>query len=174
MSRLVDFYRGQATDAEGRHLEDIWTWDDDELEMVHDYIQWLFPLPEPSAFNPDAPILTAADIAAFRADPAVQGRLAKSFERLLRCFGLTIDAREAVVEGESFASRIADVWESPNHNWLRITRILRSLTLLGLESSAKALFDRLTILRRSGRYPITPETFAYWESAVRDAGDRNG
>jgi hypothetical protein len=35
MSRLVDFYGGQRTDAKGRFLKDIWTWEDDEFEEVH-------------------------------------------------------------------------------------------------------------------------------------------
>src|SRR5262245_17647755 len=36
MSRLVEFYRGEASDTEGRRLEEIWAWDDDSLEAVHD------------------------------------------------------------------------------------------------------------------------------------------
>src|ERR1019366_1048610 len=43
MSRLVDFCRGLKTDTEGRLLEDILAWPDDDLEEVHDFIQWLFP-----------------------------------------------------------------------------------------------------------------------------------
>lgn len=43
MSQLLDFYCGEATDAEGRFLKDIWSWADDDLEAVHDFIQWLFP-----------------------------------------------------------------------------------------------------------------------------------
>src|SRR5262245_840829 len=73
MSRLVDFYRGAGTDTGGRQLAEIWAWGDDDLEAVHDFIQWLFPLPEPSRFNPDAPRLTEADIATFRGDPLLQG-----------------------------------------------------------------------------------------------------
>ena len=168
MSRLVDFYRGQATDTERRHLEDIWTWDDEELEFVHDYIQWLFPLPDASAFNPDAPILTGDDdIAEFAADPQLRANLAKSFERLLRFFGLTLDASGAVIEADNFASRSADIWEAPNHNWLRMTRILRSLTLLGLSSSALAFFVKLREFRQGTRFRITPDTFLHWKNAVR-------
>jgi hypothetical protein len=52
MSRLLDFYRGVGADTEGRRLEDILAWPDDDLEEVHDFIQWLFPLPEPSRASP--------------------------------------------------------------------------------------------------------------------------
>ena len=48
MSRLLDFYRGLKADTEGRSLKEILAWDEDDLEAVHDFIQWLFPLPEPS------------------------------------------------------------------------------------------------------------------------------
>jgi hypothetical protein len=68
MSRLLDFYRGQARDEDNRLLADLWAWSDADLEEVHDYIQWMFPLPEPSRFNLDAPLLTDDDIAAFRDD----------------------------------------------------------------------------------------------------------
>jgi hypothetical protein len=65
MSRLVEFYFGRATDSEGRLLHEIWEWGDDDFEEVHDFVQWLFPLPEPSRFNPDAPLLTEEDVASF-------------------------------------------------------------------------------------------------------------
>ncbi len=37
-------------------IGEIWAWDDAALEDGHDFIQWLFPLPEPSAFVDDAPL----------------------------------------------------------------------------------------------------------------------
>jgi hypothetical protein len=166
MSRLVDFYRGQGTDIEGRYLKDIWGWRDDDLEAVHNFIQWLFPLPEPSEFNPDAPLLTAEDIAAFRSDRLLQSNLRKSFERILTFLGLTVAADGKVVEGKNFSARAPQVWSVPNHNWLRITRILRSLHLLGLEAQAEALYERLEAHYRSRRFPISADTFRYWTGAV--------
>ncbi len=52
---VLAFYRGEAADARGRWWRDILAKSDEWLEATHDYIQWLFPLPERSAFNPDAP-----------------------------------------------------------------------------------------------------------------------
>jgi Opioid growth factor receptor (OGFr) conserved region len=136
MSRLVDFYSGQGTDAEGRSLDELLSWRDGRLEAVHDFIQWLFPLAEPSRFNPDAPLLTEEDVGAFRADPLLRDNLQRSFERLLTFLGLGRDPDGRIVEGPNFRSRATDVWAARNHNWLRITRILRSLRLLGLEDQA--------------------------------------
>ena len=167
MSRLLDFYHGTATDSAGRWLRDLWQWNDDDLEAVHDFIQWMFPLPEPSQFNPDAPPLTPDDVAAFRTDKTVRLHLRRSFERIISFLGLEVRNDGCIGEGPNFASRAADVWTSPNHNWLRITRILRSLTLLGLESEAQALYACLSSFYRSRRFPIPDSTFRYWTAAVR-------
>jgi hypothetical protein len=167
MSRLVDFYRGLGTDTEGRSLEDILVWPDDDLEAVHDFIQWIFPLPEPSQFNSDAPLLTGADIAAFKGDPVLQANLLKSFNRILGFLGLAMAGDGNVVEGDNFSARVPDVWAMPNHNWLRISRILRSLTLLGMESQAQALYERLSGFFTTRKFPIPANTFRYWTEAVK-------
>jgi hypothetical protein len=166
VSQLLDFYRGEGTDAGGRRLDDILAWRDNMLEAVHDFIQWLFPLPEPSRFNPDAPLLTPDDIAAFRRDPALRANLRRSFERILTFLGLQLRDDGKVVEGDFV--RIEQVFGYQNHNWLRVTRILRSLRLLGLEDESQALYRRLTDLRNRRRFPIDMETFRYWTAAVRD------
>ncbi|HET6327255.1 MAG TPA: opioid growth factor receptor-related protein [Planctomycetaceae bacterium] len=166
MSNLLDFYCGRGTDAEGRTLAELWEWNDDELEEVHDFIQWMFPLSEPSRFNPDAPLLTGDDIAAFRGDALLQSRLRQSFERILRFLGFWRAEDGSVVEGPNFADRIPEVWQYPNHNWLRITRILRCLGQLGLKSEAQAFFVRLDALYSQRKFPITADTFGYWSDAV--------
>jgi hypothetical protein len=166
MSKLLDFYRGEAADAGGRMLEDLWGWGDDQWEEVHDFIQWLFPLPEPSRFNADAPLLTPQDIAAFRGDGQLRANLRMSFGRLLAFLGLCPAGGSQVGLGPNFAARVPDVWEVPNHNWLRISRALRSLTLLGLAAEARALYARLEDLYRSRKYPIPADTFRFWAEAV--------
>ncbi|HYT92398.1 MAG TPA: opioid growth factor receptor-related protein [Gemmataceae bacterium] len=166
MSRLVNFYRGEAKDTEGRSLGQILAWDDDDLEAVHDFIQWLFPLPEPSRFNADAPLLTSEDIREFKSNPLLQANLGKSFRRILTFLGLAMTESGQVAEGPNFAARVAEVWASPNHNWLRITRILRSLTLLGLVAEGRALYDLLAGFYRGKRFPISADTFRYWTGAV--------
>src|SRR5829696_2200726 len=62
MSAVTDFLEGKGKDHRSRGIEEILAFDDEHIEGVHDYIQWLFPLPESSAFNAFAPILTFSDI----------------------------------------------------------------------------------------------------------------
>jgi hypothetical protein len=167
MSHLLDFYRGDGTDSEGRRLEQIWRWDDDMLETVHDFIQWLFPLPEASMYNSQAPTLTDEDVAAFRGVPVLQANLQRSFTRFLAFLGLMRTDDGRVVEGPAFQERRRDVWDYPNHNWKRITRIIRSLLLLGLDRDAQALYDWLRFMYESRKLPIAAETFQYWSQAAR-------
>jgi len=174
-SRIIGFYGGTEPDHRGRYLHEIQQWPDDQLEAVHDYIQWLFPLPERSGFNVAAPVLNRETIQEFRARPDLQEKLRASFLRLMKFCGLEANSGEqiAVTRASSFAAK-ATVWLSPgNHNHLRITRILRCLTVLGLEAEAKAFFDCLAdIYEDEQNKPlpaISDETMLYWREAAGDA-----
>jgi hypothetical protein len=171
-SPLIRFYRGDGHDARGRRLEDILEWDDRRLEAVHDYIQWLFPLDEPSRFNRDAPLLTAADRQAFQDDPRLTANLRRAFERMLAFYGLKFERSGAalrVARGERWAERAPEWLHPGNHNLLRLTRIMKSLMLLGVPELGRALYEGLA------REPeltdgVTRETLGYWRSAVRGSG----
>jgi mannose-6-phosphate isomerase-like protein (cupin superfamily) len=163
MSRLTEFYRGTGTDVEVRTLEQLWAYTDEQLEGLHDFIQWMFPLRTPSRFNSRAPLMTDADIAEFRAEPKLRANLLRSFEVFLRFLGLRRE-RGRVVKRDDFEQR--GVFHGPDHNWLRITRVLTSTRLLGLEAESHAFFEFLRSERDSGRSGITAESFRYWENAV--------
>lgn len=165
---LVAFYRDGAPDDENRTLAQILGWDDRRLEAIHDYIQWLFPLPEPSGANPSAPILDEATIQAFRSTPVMRDRLRQAWLRMLRFYGFawTDGTGPHIVRSANFAMRSHD-WLSPmNHNHLRLTRILRSLRLLGLEAESQALFLALGDINREFPGRITPRSFDYWQDAA--------
>jgi hypothetical protein len=88
MSALLSFYRGESVNPEGRTLTEIWAWEYQKLENVHNYIQWLFPLPEPSRFSANAPILDEEIIQAFLSDKELRRKLYISFKLLLDFYGL--------------------------------------------------------------------------------------
>jgi hypothetical protein len=170
-SPIIGFYRGTAPDGRGRLLEDILTADDEWLERTHDYIQWLFPLRDRSAFNVHAPTLDDATIAAFRADDALRNNLRRAFERMLAFYGFeTQDASGAlmVVPASNAAGQQRN-WLTPgNHNFLRITRILTSLRLLGLPEQAQALLGALSMLYVSKNMIIGITTYRYWCDALEE------
>jgi len=167
---ILRFYRLEGADARGRTLADIWSWDAARLEGVHDYIQWLFPLPEPSRFNPQAPILTEGAIEAFRADAHLRQRLLRSLGTMLGFYGLTLTSgpREAprIAPARDFAARSRDWLHAGNHNHLRLTRILTCLRLLGLEEHGRALYACLADIARDHPHAVSATTLAYWERAA--------
>ena len=172
MSRIVDFYLGKARHPRGVTIDQVRGWSDFELEAEHTYIQWLFPLREPSLAVPGSPVLTAEEVERFRADPRLRQGLLESFARMLAFYGFTLrvppgDPRAAVVEpGPDFARRSAS-WLTPrNHNFLRITRILKSLTLLGCGDAAKLFFAALQRVYSENQAVVGRTTLDYWRDAV--------
>src|SRR4029077_4881134 len=158
---LLAFYARSGKDAAGRRIDDIWRFSKAELEDNHDYIQWLFPLTERSAFNPNAPVLDAATIENFRANESLQYNLERSLDVMLDFYGLELTG-DRIVRAASFAERSAN-WLMPfNHNFLRLTRILKSLFLLGLEQRAAQLFACLEDLYTMNKSVIGERTMSFW------------
>jgi hypothetical protein len=167
---IVNFYRGIAPDYLGRRLDDILALDDEHLEMIHNYIQVLFPLPEASMFNYRAPILDQPVIDAFRQDERLRSNLMRSFERMLTFYGFHYDSASGrASQSDDFAAKALNWLWAYNHNHRRITRILRSMTLLGLEGPARAFFDALAEVYRRHTPEIGEETFRYWQEAIDPA-----
>ncbi len=167
-SPIVSFHRGSGRDARGRTLDEILAWDDERLEAVHDYIQWLFPLMEPSRFNPYAPLLTPADRAAFHEDAGLAANLRRAFERMLTFYGFVLDRSEVgvrVSRSAAWTERSAEWLHPGNHNLLRLTRILKSLMLLGQPELAHALH---VALHSAAKGRIAGETLVFWENAVQE------
>ena len=144
---LVPFYLGEKRDTVGRMIQDLWAWGFEDLECVHDYIQWLFPLPEKSTFNVDAPLVDEEVIQAFQTDRRLRQNLLKSFVVMLHFYGLQCERKEAekvvVSRSENYPIRKSEWLWMFDHNYLRITRILKCLMTLGLEEEARAFYECL-------------------------------
>jgi hypothetical protein len=160
---VVAFYSG-GRDHSGRTLQDIIEWDDDRLEAVHDYIQWVFPTREPSGVNPFAPVVTSETERAFALDDALRMRLRTAFDRLLAFYGLRRSETRITVDGARFDER-ARVWLHPgSHNHLRLTRIIDSLSALGLPDLADAL-KRCLVEEVAPRGGASARTLQFWRAA---------
>lgn len=166
---LVRFYRGVAPDNRGRYLADILAFNDDALEYTHDYIQWLFPIMTVGV-NPFAPPATSATIEAFRSDASLRASQRRSLDRMLSFYGLE-RADDEIAPAKDFDDHRQ--WlTAGNHNHLRLTRMLKSLRLLGNETDARALHGCLMDIaareRNAGHRSISADTLRFWEDAVRD------
>ena len=167
MIDLIAFYYGSRPDSQDRYLTDILTEDDAWLEYTHDYIQWLFPLPQRSAFNPSAPVIDDEVMAAFEADELLRTQLHASLVRILAFFGL-IQRDGVVTKGPNWEERRSNWLLHPTHNNLRITRILTSLGTLGLGPDAEQLLACLVDLRESEPdCGVGTLAYEYWIDAVR-------
>lgn len=168
-SLIIPFYRSLDGDRRGRLLRDLHTQSLYELEHVHDYIQWLFPLPEPSAASSEAPVLTEEDIRVFHEDEGLRARLLRSLLVMLNFYGLAMtgSAEDPIVRRSTTFPQRSREWLSPsNHNFLRLTRILRSLSLLGCEAYARALLRCLEGIYADNANVIGQTTLRYWQHAV--------
>jgi len=161
-TRLLEFFRGDGPDSEGRMLDEILAWPDRRWELHHDFIQWVFPTRKASAVNADAPLPSAETIKLFRSDPLLRDNLHRVYLRFVAFLGMRHrDGRLELVERPAYA------WPVPNHNWLRITRALDSLNTLGCEADAAELFACLSRLRAEPGLRIDDRTFAFWQSAAK-------
>ena len=147
MSQIIPFFEGHIKHPSGRTFDQILALDDEGLERSHDIVQWIFPLPEPSKANPRAPFLSPEDLAEFRANPLLQLQVRRAAHTFAGFYGLT------------------DEWKRPrDHNHLRITRIIRCLTLVGQKEYARRFYNFAV-----ENSPLVPDSVKrYWEEALNE------
>lgn len=177
MNPLHRFYLG-GTDDKGRTLEFIHSQTYGWLENTHDYIQWLFPTLQASQYNPSAPVLDPETLSYFRL-PIIQSRIRESLHIMLGFYGPQMgfhsvfssdgSLEKIVVEDLSQTGRrprLLDrvTQDSCDHNYLRITRILQCLQLVGLHQEAKLFFQALENLYQQGKIPT--KSFDFWKEAM--------
>jgi len=164
--KLTLFYIGSHPDHQGRYLSEILEQDDTWLEVTHDYIQWLFPTKEFSRVTPNAPIITKEIEAAFLNDELLRNHLKASFTRLLSFYGLEYSSGE-ITKATNWNDRKENWFTQDTHNNLRITRILKSLICLGLETDAQLFYNFLISLQQSEKdFGLTSLTLKYWKEAL--------
>jgi hypothetical protein len=166
---LVRFYRGAEPDSSGRFIGDIRKWDYERLEHTHDYIQWLFPTRNRSRYNSSAPTLDEEQIRDFHYDDRLQAEMIASFKQMLDFYGFILREDNGCLSVErspNWETRRGN-WLTPeNHNFLRITRILTSMRILGLGGHSRALLVALEALYKDYPGVIGNRTIGFWRSAA--------
>ncbi|XP_078397986.1 opioid growth factor receptor-like protein 1 [Cetorhinus maximus] len=134
----LKFYTQEiALKPDGVYIDEIltkWKGDYDKLEHNHTYIQWLFPLREPG-LNWHAEELTAEEIKEFLKTKKAKNNYLQVYEIMLDFFGMKLEDKNTgrVARASNWKERFQHLNES-QHNYLRITRILKSLGEFKFES----------------------------------------
>lgn len=162
--RLIAFYLGEGHDHKGRRLEDIWVLPSFWLEHTHDYIQWLFPIPEAGRFNSHAPVLGEAERSCFASDETLRENQRRSLEVMLAFFGLGWKG-DAIVALAELNMRDHSWLKRGGHNHLRISRMIRSLNLCHQPEVATA-FQQAVIEIGATRGVVSEQSIAYWRAAT--------
>jgi hypothetical protein len=161
---LYTFYKNSNPTKTGYYFEDILKWNDEKLEKTHDYIQYLFPLPDVSKYNKDAPVLTDNDIILFKYDDQIKKNIIRAFIRICKFFGIVVKSYKPF--GMEWNGK--DIWITKNnHNFLRITRILKFLIIMGMEDLAFLLFLNLCEIYKQKQDIITEKTWEFWKNTIK-------
>ena len=150
--QLLRFLEGTGRDGEGRLIDEVLAFDDTQIENVHTFIQWLFPLDGPSRAQPQSPVLAKGEAELIRQSNLAQQNLLLATERMLAFYRLN----------KHWLSRF-------DHNHLRISRIIASLRLLRGEFAAAMFLREIETLVKKGGNLVNPESRNYWRRALGGA-----
>lgn len=164
MSQLTEFYTADGLDAEGRTFGDIMALSLHEMESTCDFVQWLFPLPEPSDFYPEAPLLTKEDQRTIASGTLSSQRLFDALDKFLYYCGIQKTLAGPIEKADNFDKRKHILFSGFNHNHRRMTRVLACLTIFGWWVIAEQIVD---FLEDNGGCPSSL-TAEHWRNAVKD------
>ncbi|KAK3680367.1 hypothetical protein LTR37_021293 [Vermiconidia calcicola] len=156
---LVNFYdeRVNAKDPQGRTLQDILYYNEDEIEDCHDFIQHMFPLPEPSRVQD-----RMLDFYGFEMNENGDWDLTATCRREEAQWW----KKPLITPREGFDLDAPNTWRiRSSHNHLRLTRIIRSLRVLGLEVPAQHLHRALLV--NDPAKEVCESTRMYWARAAQ-------
>ena len=159
---LLVFLKDECKNYNGYTLSDIWEFNDIQLEKQHNYIQWIFPLEKRSSFNIFCPIVRNISL---YDDLIIRNNMIKSFSMMLKFYGFIL--KDNKILKHNYEARKV-IWISKNnHNFLRITRILKSLSLFKLNYYAIEFYKVLLLVYEENKDIISEKTIQYWTEAIK-------
>ena len=152
----IGFFLNNETNSNGVSFNDIQLYTLEELEKKHDYIQWIFPLLEPSQFHKNSPIVSQELVDVLKHDTIFKRNMHKSFDLM-----------------KFFYCNTTHWMKENDHNLLRITRIIKSLSLFGLDGLAEQFFDMISIICANNNFQIPKKTSEFWIDALNKKGQHH-
>src|SRR4030042_2346274 len=158
---ILRFFLGERVHPNGRTIHEILNMNGPRIGNTGGVIQWLFPLTTPSTHVPRAPILSPTELKLFRVEPKLRELYLVSVNRFLALFGIAVHGSSSSIEPDFNTKK---KWMYPSyHVFIPITRILRSLKLLGFPDEFATL-RKLFVLcsKRGGGDLIDKATLDIW------------
>tara|TARA_X000000950_G_C13474571_1_gene481199 strand:+ start:135 stop:584 length:450 start_codon:yes stop_codon:yes gene_type:complete len=147
---IENFLSNKEPDFKNRFLQDIWNYSDEEIEHTHDFIQLLFPLNEESSAVSNAKYLDSRKVIQdIKSNKSAKENIVKSSQWFL-----------------SFLERNSHWKRRHDHNYYRISRIIKSLRLLVSDEDADMFYKSFMLLiDEQHKAKINSITLNYWENA---------
>ena len=161
-SLILRFFLGERVHPNGRTIHEILNIDGPRIVgSTGGVIQWLFPLMIPSTHVPSAPTLSPAELHLFLTEPELRRLYLVGVNRFLEAYGIAIHGNSASIEAD-FGRKKKWVYAT-SHSLMPITRILRSLKLLGFSVEFSTLRKALVLCnKRAGGTQIDKVTLDIW------------
>lgn len=160
---FIDFFQNKINNVEGLKYNDILKYNNKQLEDKHNYIQYLFPLPIKSIYNPDAPVINEIFINEAINNLIIRKNIIRSFLRMMNFYGFEYSMKPfSLIDKEESKHWL----RKHDHNYLRITRILKFLILVKMEMLAYKFVEQLCKLKSTGE--INVESFNFWIKAIEE------
>ena len=142
-----NFLLAKEPDFKGRMIQDIWSYSDEEVEGIHDFIQILFPLNKKSQSVFHGYYLDSDNLVnELKENSQIKENILKSSKWFL-----------------SFLKRNGH-WKSRyDHNQLRITRIIECLRLLVGNDEADNFYK--SVLELCGDVKLSKTSLDFWSKA---------
>lgn len=160
---LLKFFRNEEPDTEGRMIEDILRFTPDEIERIHNFIQWIFPTRNASAINPNAPLVTSEFEEAFLKDELAQKNYCRTCRLYLNYIGFDCQGCTCAIKRKKQSE--TRFYNLPHHNLLRISRVLNSLKETGHKECSSKLYElMMKDLQEIPDAEVNEQTLRIWKS----------
>lgn len=162
-NELFDFFVKSAQ-INGISFEDILKYDAAKLESQHNFIQLLFPTKRPSNFANQEYFLSDELIERLKKETKFKENFLKGFLLMMRFYGISKleESREFQIQEDAQIKG----FELEDHNYLRLTRIVGSCSLLGFENEARSLITLLVTSAQNKIIKVSDKTLQIWNNIL--------
>jgi hypothetical protein len=157
---ILRFFLGERVHPNGKTIHEILNISAPQMGPTGGIIQWLFPLTTPSTHVPSAPTLSPTEVVVFRTEPKIRELYLIGVNRFLERWGIAVHGISGSIEPDF---NMKKKWMYPSyHAYMPITRILRSLKLLGFPDEFATLLKLLLLCNKRCGNRIDRTTLDIW------------